>query len=87
LTLDNSQQQKNDSQYWSIIQYSYLTELELVEAHKSYLEEFLLDSKTILLNNVCLHANYNCLEIVASNFTEDSIRFNCWEIKCLFFTR
>ncbi|CAF1531347.1 unnamed protein product, partial [Rotaria sordida] len=65
LTLDNSQQQKNDSQYWSIIQYSYLTELELVEAHKSYLEEFLLDTFSALFVPhfiwVLIRSSYICI--------------------------
>ncbi|CAF1514711.1 unnamed protein product, partial [Rotaria sordida] len=62
LCLHNYEPQKNDNQQWSIIQYSHLTQLDLRYSHENYIEQFLINTKTYLLNNVSLHVNYNSLQ-------------------------
>ena len=60
LTLNNYKPQnnkqcrksKNDNQDLSIIKYPHLTKLNLYEAHDDYVEQFLVDTKTCLPNNV-----------------------------------
>ncbi len=77
LTVHNRKSQKNENQQWSIIKYSHLTELNLVRTHENYIEEFLCNSKTHLLNNVTLHITYESLQRVTHNFTRDATRINC----------
>ncbi len=84
LNLDNLQPQQNNNQQWSIIEYSYLTELNLAYAHKDYVEQFLIDTKMCLLDNVCLHVHYDSLQTVTDKFTRDTTRVNCSKIKHLF---
>jgi hypothetical protein len=86
LTLNNDNPQKNNklfhqsNQHFSIIKYSHLTELDLFQAHNDYLEEFLLDTKTCLMNNVQLYMDYRPLKKVTHNFTRKATRINCSKI-------
>jgi hypothetical protein len=84
LNIDNLQPQHNSNQQWSIAEYSYLTEINLAYAHKDYVEQFLIDTKMCLLDNVCLHVHYDSLQTVTDNFTRDTTRVNCSKIKRLF---
>ncbi|CAF1194161.1 unnamed protein product [Rotaria sordida] len=61
----------------------YLTELDLVRTHENYVEEFLIDSKTRLLNNITLHITYESSQRVTYNFTRDATRINCSKIDCI----
>ncbi|CAF3554835.1 unnamed protein product [Rotaria sp. Silwood2] len=87
LSLRNYQQQKNNNQQWSIIQYSRLNKLDLVYIHEDYVEQFLIDTKTCLLNNVFLCVSYDYLQKVTENFTRDAMRVNCAKINRLFLHR
>jgi hypothetical protein len=88
LTLVNQKQQKNkrfrkskhDNQDLSIIKYPHLTELNLYDVHEDYIEQFLIDTKTCLLNNVYLITNYRLLKKVTHNFKRDTTRVNCSKI-------
>jgi hypothetical protein len=80
LTVHNRKSQKNDNQQWSTIECLHLTELDLVRTHENYVEEFLINSKTRLLNNVTLHITYESLQRVTHNFTRDATRINCSKI-------
>jgi hypothetical protein len=71
---------ENDDENLSIINYYHLTELLFFQAHEDYLEEFLLDTKTCLLNNVYLYVGRELLEKVTDNFTRDATRLNCSKI-------
>jgi len=71
---------KNDDENLSIINYYHLAELRYCQAHEDYLEEFLLDTKTCLLNNVYLYVGRELLEKVTDNFTRDATRLNCSKI-------
>ncbi|CAF3716482.1 unnamed protein product [Rotaria socialis] len=71
---------KNEDEHLSIINYNHLTELRFFQAHEDYLEEFLLNTKTCLLNNVYLFVGRELLEKVTDNFTRDALRLNCSKI-------
>ncbi|CAF1484567.1 unnamed protein product [Rotaria sordida] len=73
-------QSKNDYQNLSIIKYSHLIQLDLHQAHKDYLEEFLLDIKTCLPNNVQIFIPYRPLKNITYNFTRDATRMNCSKV-------
>ena len=83
LSLHNREPQKNDNQQWSIIEYPHLIELDLVRIHENYVEQFLNNTKTCLLNNVYLHVDYDSLQKVTHNFTRDATRINCSKINGL----
>ncbi|CAF1199811.1 unnamed protein product [Rotaria sordida] len=75
---------QNDNQHFSIINYSYLTNLTLYDAHDDYIEEFLVDTKICLPNNA-VHVNiyYEQLKRVTHNFTRDTTRINCAKLNSL----
>ena len=81
LTVHNRKLQKNNNQQCSIIEYPHLTEIHLVETHENYVEQFLINSKTRLLNNVMIHIKYESLQNVTHNFTRAATRINCSKIK------
>ncbi|CAF0723902.1 unnamed protein product [Rotaria sp. Silwood1] len=74
---------ENDNQLLSIIKYPYLIELDLVEAHDDYIEQFLLHTKTCLPNNVHLSVDYTVLKRVTQTFTRNTTRINCTKLKSL----
>ena len=84
LTVHNQKSQKNENQQWSIINYSHLTELNLVRTHQNYIEQFLCNSKTHLLNDITFHVIYESLQRVTHNFTRHATRINCSKIDYLF---
>ncbi|CAF3795096.1 unnamed protein product [Rotaria sordida] len=75
---------QNDNQNFSIINYPYLTNLTLYDAHDDYIEEFLVDTKICLPNNA-VHVNiyYEQLKRVTHNFTRDTTRINCAKLNSL----
>ncbi|CAF2959730.1 unnamed protein product [Rotaria sp. Silwood2] len=75
-----SYESNNDNQNLSIIEYSFLRELNLLSVHDDYIEDFLFNSKTYLPNNVTLYIKYKSLERVTHNFTRDATRINCAKI-------
>jgi hypothetical protein len=80
LILINHEAQQNAYPQDSIITYSHLIELDLTESDETYVEQFLNDSKTCLLNDVYLRVSYNLLQNVTDNFTKDATRINCSKI-------
>jgi hypothetical protein len=80
LTLFNRKPQRNDDQQWSIIEYPNLIDIDIVRVHDDYVEQFLLDTKMCLPNNVFLYIDYESLERVTHNFTRDRTRNNCFKI-------
>ncbi|CAF2925333.1 unnamed protein product [Rotaria sp. Silwood2] len=63
-----------------IIKYSHLTQLDLFQAHKYYLEQVLLDTKTCLPNNFHHHIDYRPLKKVSHNLIRDATRINCSKV-------
>ncbi|CAF3778047.1 unnamed protein product [Adineta steineri] len=93
ISLENSKPQnnklcresQNDIQDFAIINYPYLTTLTLYGAHDDYIEEFLVDTKICLPNNL-LHINiyYEQLKRVTHNFTRDATRINCAKLSSFY---
>ncbi|CAF5036677.1 unnamed protein product [Rotaria sp. Silwood1] len=75
-----SYQSNNDNRNLSLIKYSFLNELYIINVHDDYIKEFLFDTKTCFQNNVDLHIKYESLERVTQNFTRDATRINCAKI-------
>ena len=80
LILRNNEAQKTDYLHWTIIKYPHLIEIDLAKAHDNYVDQFLNNTKTCLLNNVHLRVRYNSLEKTTNNFTRDVTRMNCSKI-------
>ncbi|CAF3806548.1 unnamed protein product [Rotaria sp. Silwood1] len=88
LKVDNQEPQSNKQCYesrnnnrnLSIIKYTHLTDLYLDYSHDDYAEQFLLDFKMSLPNNVYLHINYESLQRVTHMFTRDATRINCGKL-------
>jgi len=57
INLKNDEPQQNVNQSNSINKYTRLMELDLVEAHEYYFEEFLNETKTCLSNDIHLHVH------------------------------
>ena len=85
LTLCNRKPQKTDNEQWPIIEYPNLTDIDIVQVHDDYVEQFLLDTKMCLPNKVSLKIDYKSLERVTHNFTRDGTRNNCSKINSLIF--
>jgi hypothetical protein len=80
LSLHNYEPQQNDHLQWLVIKYHHLIEIDLVKTHEDYVEEFLNNTKTCLLNNVHLRVCYDSLKKVTDDFTRDATRINCSKI-------
>ncbi|CAF4264189.1 unnamed protein product, partial [Rotaria sordida] len=92
LTITNSEPQKHkqysnsndENQDFSIIEYPHLIYLNLFEIHDDYAEQFLLDTKTCFLNNICLPIDDDVIQRVTQNFTRDATRNNYSKVKTLY---
>lgn len=85
ISIDNNKQQcrksDDDNKNLSIIQYPYLTELDLLDAHQDYVEQFLNDNKTCLPADVYLYVHHEIVKKVTYNFTRDETRSNYSKIR------
>jgi hypothetical protein len=77
---EQSYSSNNDNENLSVIEYSCLNELIIIDVHDDYIEEFLLDTKTYLPKNVFLSIKYESLKHITHNFTRDTTRINCMKI-------
>ena len=71
LTIINENQQsklKIDNEDLLINEYFHLTVIDVTRAHRDYLEEFLLNTKTSLPNNVRINSNYRAMKKMTRNF-------------------
>jgi hypothetical protein len=75
-----SDESNDDNRNLSLIQFPFLIELTIDDVHDDYIEQFLLDTKTYLRNDVCLYIKYESLQRVTHNFTRDATRINCAKI-------
>ena len=80
LSLLNHEPQQNNNQHFLITKYSHLTQLDLVGSHEDYVEQFLNNTKTCLLNNIYLRMTYETLRKVTDDFTSNVTRVNCSKI-------
>ncbi|CAF2755815.1 unnamed protein product [Rotaria sp. Silwood2] len=74
---------EDDNQDLSIIEYLHLTMLDLIEAHEDYIEQFLIDTKTCLANNVFLAVLYQPLRRVTEKSIKNATRINCEKLRLL----
>jgi hypothetical protein len=80
LSLTNHIPQKNkqsEEPNLSIVQFIHLNELNFDDAHDDYIEQFLVDTKTSLPNNISLGIEYHQLTRVTHDFTRPATRNNC----------
>ncbi len=73
----------NDNPSYSVIQFTHLTSLDITRAHRDYIEQFLLETKTHLSCLTDLKVNYHDLKTVTMNFTRDATRHNCSKVNRL----
>jgi hypothetical protein len=71
------------NQTLSIIKYPNLTRLDLTRSHDDYIEQFLLDTKMSLPNNLHFYVEYQSLERVTYNFTRYTTRNNSAKLAAL----
>ncbi|CAF3720841.1 unnamed protein product [Rotaria sp. Silwood1] len=71
---------EDDNEHLSIITYPHISELNLIEDHDDYIEQFLVDTKTCLPNSVYLSVDYKVLKTVTQNFTRNTTRVNCTKL-------
>jgi hypothetical protein len=71
------EQSKDDNRHRSIIEYPYLTYLDLADAHDDYVEQFLLDIKTSFRIMLQVEVAYESVQRVTHNFTRAATRINC----------
>ncbi|CAF1644497.1 unnamed protein product [Rotaria socialis] len=94
LTINNRKAQNNkqlmklnnDNQIMSIIEYRYLTRLNIINTHDDYVELFLFDTKISLPNNLHLCADYQSLKRVTYDFTRDITRNHSSKFAALYFS-
>ncbi len=67
---------KNHNQDLSIIRYPHLIRLRFTTAHDDYVEQFLVNTKMSLPNNVYLSVYYQSLKRVTHSFTRNTTRIN-----------
>ncbi|CAF3347794.1 unnamed protein product [Rotaria sp. Silwood2] len=88
ITLENFQSQNKksdeDDQHLPIIEYSYLTELRLLDVHDDYIEQSLFHSKSVLPNNIFLSVQYDSIQSITNHFTREQTRINSVKIKHYF---
>ncbi|CAF2140507.1 unnamed protein product [Rotaria magnacalcarata] len=76
----------NDPLY-SIVEYPNLISLDLRSSHIHYIDQFLDQKRTHLPRLTKLAVNYNELIMITDNFTRESTRRNCAQVKELLFER
>ncbi|CAF1115087.1 unnamed protein product [Adineta steineri] len=83
LNLEPQLPSSSTNEIYSLIKYSHLSSLNILDVHVDYIEQFLNDTKTCLpcLNE--LTVDYNQLQIATENFTKDRTRFNCKNVEKL----
>jgi hypothetical protein len=77
LAIFNKEPQKNKQQSISLITFSHLILLNLVDAHADYAEQFLSDKHYHLPCLSNLGIRYESLALVTNNFTNDATRLSC----------
>ncbi|CAF3131802.1 unnamed protein product [Rotaria sp. Silwood2] len=79
-----SQKAENIPSY-SLIEYSRLMSLDIMDVDNYYIEQFLLDTKTHATQLTAIQVRYHQLRTVTENFTRNTTRRNCANIKRLIF--
>ena len=83
-SMNNDDKLKSDvNSSYSIIEYSHLVSLNIMYVYIDYVAQFLLETKTYLPCLTELTVNYDQLKAVTMNFTRNSTRRNCSNVKQL----
>ena len=90
LTINNKTQQEHNAETESLGKsqtstnhFPRLTRITLINAHTDYVNEFFCRTKSHVPRLSSLRINYEKLVTVTKNFTSDSTRFNCAQLKKL----
>ncbi|CAF1288753.1 unnamed protein product [Adineta steineri] len=83
LTISNLEPQKKKQHSSTLISFPHLNLLNLIDAHDDYAEQFLVDANTHLPCLLDLCIEYESLEIVTNNYTNDATRLYCSKLKGL----
>ena len=75
-----------DIDWCSIVEYPYLSSLDIESANSYYAEHFLNETKTHLPGLTELKIRYEDLEMVTKNFTRNETRRNCTKVNRLIVT-
>ncbi len=67
----------------TIIEYSHLISLDIMDVHIEYVLQFLLETKTYLPRLTELKVKYNQLQTATNAFTRDTTRRNCSKVNRL----
>ena len=78
-----SEQSSDDEQVSSVVEYSHLIDLDLHHASIDYVEQFLIETRTVLPRLNSLRMEYEHLITVTKNFTNNTTRLNCSNVKRL----
>ncbi|CAF1170108.1 unnamed protein product [Adineta steineri] len=83
LKISNMEPQKKKQHPSTLISFPHLNLLNLIDAHDDYAEQFLVDANTHLPCLLDLCIEYESLEIVTNNYTNDATRPYCSKLKGL----
>jgi hypothetical protein len=83
----DAKKSSDDVQSYQIVEYPHLTSLDILRTDTHYIEQFIDESKTYLPCLTELTVLYEKLRIITNNFTRESTRHNCANVKRLIFRR
>ncbi|CAF2703492.1 unnamed protein product [Rotaria sp. Silwood2] len=78
-----SYESNSNNQTLPLIEFFFLKNLFISDAHDDYIEQYLSHTKTYFQNNIIVYVDYESLQRVTHNFTRDSTRTNCAKISQL----
>jgi len=71
----------DENSFYSAIEYSHLTLIDIADADIGCVVQFLLERRTHLLRLTELKVNYHQLKTVTMNFTRDETRRYCSKVE------
>jgi len=80
LSLHNYSAHENNHVQWLVIKYHHLVEIDFINIHEDYVDEFLNNTKASLADNVHLRVCYDSLEKQTNTFKRYAKRMNCSKI-------
>jgi hypothetical protein len=80
---DPDQFESDNNESYTLVEYPYITSLDIRHVHTDYIEQLLNESKTHLPHLTTLKIEYDELKAVTENFTRDATRLNCINVKQL----
>ena len=79
----SAQLKSENNQSYPVVEYPYITTLEIMYVSMAYIEQLLDASKTRLPRLTELKVKYDRLKRVTENFTRDAMRLNCINVQKL----